>query len=179
MSSPASSLSLRGKVAIVTGASPLELATRGAKVSCFLSGYSDRKSHEMICEKTAIYLKSRFVWKKHLGSFSRTTLPASDVRAEELVVRINALDNGSRAIKTCGESNRPEQIVNATRAAFGEQVDNSISWSTTPPSGSANPSPRSTRWRTSPPSSTSTSRGVFLMTRAVVPRPRAPRANHQ
>lgn len=57
-------------------------------------------------------------------------------------MRINALDNGSRAIKTCAESNRPEQIVNATRATFGEQVDKSISWSTTPPSSSANPSPR-------------------------------------
>ncbi|MCJ1468008.1 hypothetical protein MMC07_006634 [Pseudocyphellaria aurata] len=139
-----SSLSLQGKVAIVTGASrgigarlALELATRGAKV-------------------VITYTSS-----------------SSDERAEELVSKIKALKNGSTAIKVRSDLRQiesPEQIVEATRSAFGDHIDILVN--------NAGTGHIKTITETTVEDYASlfdlNVRGLFLMTKAVVPHLRAP-----
>ena len=161
MSSAASSLSLQGKVAIVTGASrgigaglALELATRGAKVSSLDASNSGVLS---LSKQVVITYTS----------------PNSDQLAEALISKIKALDNGSAAIKVQADLRlieSPDHIVEATRSAFGDHIDILVN----------NAGTAHVKSITDTTAEDFTSlhdlnvRGLFLMTKAVIPHLRSP-----
>ncbi|MCJ1468009.1 hypothetical protein MMC07_006635 [Pseudocyphellaria aurata] len=144
MSSTPSSSSLQGKVAIVTGAS------RGIGAGIAL---------ELATRGAKVVITY--------------TSPSSDDRAEELVSKIKALNNGSAAIKVRADLRQiesPEQIVEATRSAFGDHIDILVN-----NAGTAHA--RSIVETTAEDIASLFDlnvRGLFLMTKAVVPHLRAP-----
>lgn len=101
------------------------------------------------------------------------TSPGSDERAEELISKVKALDNGSAAIKVRADLRQiesPEQIVEATRAAFGEHIDILVNNAGT---GHVKSITETTAEDFASLCDLNV-RGLFLMTKAVVPHLRAP-----
>lgn len=101
------------------------------------------------------------------------TSSSSDERAEEIVSKIKALDNGSAAIKVRADLRQiesPEQIVEATRSAFGDHIDILVNNAGT---GHVKSIADTTAEDIASLFDLNV-RGLFLMTKAVLPHLRAP-----